>query len=81
MIRQQWKQQLGDVGGGSWMCLHPNDAKMFRQRQNHPITKMVIYRDERSSFVNRPLQNLGIISPCLANILRPNNIMPCVAQL
>jgi hypothetical protein len=27
------------------------------------------------------LQNLGIISPCLANILRPNNIMPCVAQL
>ncbi len=42
---------------------------------------MVIYRDERSSFVNRPLQNLGIISPCLANILRPNNIMPCVAQL
>lgn len=62
------------------MGFHPNDTVMFRQRQNHPIAKMTINRDERSLLLNSPLQNQRIISPCLASFLRTDDIMPCVAQ-
>jgi hypothetical protein len=53
---------------------------MFRQRQDYPIAKMTINRDERSFLLNSPLQNQRIISPCLASFLRANDIMPCVAS-
>jgi hypothetical protein len=53
---------------------------MFRQQQDHPITKMTINRDERSFPLNSPLQNRCIISPCPASFLRADNIMPCVSQ-
>lgn len=80
MIRQQRKQQLGDICRGSWVGFHSNDPVMFRQREDHPITKMTINCDERSFLLDCPLQNQCVISPCLASFLRANRIMPCVAQ-
>jgi hypothetical protein len=56
MICQQRKQQLGNVCRGSWVGFHPNDSEMFRQRQDHPITKMTVKRDERSFLLHSPLQ-------------------------
>ena len=80
MIRQKWEQQPGNVCRGSWVSFHPNDTVMFRQRQDHPITKMMINRDERSFLLNSPLQNQRVISPCLTSFFRANDIMPSVAQ-
>ncbi len=37
---------------------------------------MTIYRDERSFFLNSPLQNQRIISPRLASFLRADDITP-----
>jgi hypothetical protein len=66
--------------GSSWVGFDPNNTAMFRQRQDHPTTEMMVNRDEGSFLLNSPLENQRIIGPRLASFLRANDIMPCIAQ-
>ena len=80
MIRQQREQQLGNVFCGSRMSFNSDDSTMFRQRQDNPITKMTIQRNQRSLLLHGPFKHQRVISPCLAGFGRADNIMTCLAQ-
>jgi len=80
MIREKRKQNLGNIFRGSRMRFYPNDAAMFRQRQDNPIAKMSIERNQCSLFLHGPFKNQCVVGACLAGLGHTDDIMPDFAQ-
>ncbi len=53
---------------------------MFGQRQNNPIAKMPVKRDQCSLLLYGPFENQRVVSPRVAGFGSANNIMPGIAQ-
>jgi len=47
------------------MYFQPDDSKMPAQRQNNPITEMLVEGYQNTIFSYSFLQDLPVISPCL----------------
>ncbi len=75
MICQKREQNLGDIFCESRLGFYPDDSEMFRQWQNDPVSKMSIECDQRSLLLYSSFQNQRVVSTCLANLGRANDIM------
>lgn len=62
------------------MCLHPDYSEMFRQRQDRPIPKMTVKRDQYSLLLHSPFKNQRVVSPFVAGLGRANDIMSGITQ-
>jgi hypothetical protein len=80
MVRQQGKQNPGNVFGGSWVSFDPNDSQVLRQRQNDPVAKVAIQCYQSSLLLHGPRENLRIVRPCLAGFRSTNDVMSGFAQ-
>ena len=62
------------------MRLHPDNAEMFGQWQYHPVTKMLVERDQCSLLLAGAFENERIIGSRLANFGCPHDIVSMSAQ-
>ena len=79
-VGQQGQQHGSDILHRGRMRLHPDDAEMSGQRQDHPVAKMSIKRDERSFLAHGAFQNQRIIRAGLAGFRGTHHVLPASAQ-
>ena len=80
VCRQKRQQQFGDTRRQWRMNSDADYSRMTVKRQENPVAKILVERDDGTSVVAGPVQYLRIVRPGLAHLTCANNIVPVSPQ-
>ena len=61
MRRQERLENLNDLFGRCWVSLDANDTMTLRERQNHPVSEMLVKGNQSPLFRHRSMQDVLVV--------------------